>query len=188
MDLAQATLELRQDHLPVARDLLPWEHHPCPFCGLLQSMNGHHLLQCCYIPDDLSRERDAIIDEYYPTLTLEGFAKGVVTGYGAHIRPDKKKPNQQSRDRHYSTESWRRSIVLGRKIAWAARAALRSMLVDSDTDSLASTPSFDQVLQELFQEEFLPMETVSQPYHTSSGVRLIGDVTEGGLSAMACNL
>lgn len=179
LDLAQVALELRQDHLPVDRDLEPWQHHPCPFCGLERSMNGYHLLQCCEIPDELSSERDTIMSDHYQDLNLESFAKRVVTGYGAHIRPNKQK-RSQARTRHHSTECWRRSIVLGRKIAWAAKTALRSMLIESE----ATTPSFDQILQELFQEEFLPMEEAPTTDSIPPGIRINGGMTEGGLSSM----
>ena len=142
-------------------------------------MNGYHLLQCCEIPDELSSERDTIMSKYHQHLNLETFAKRVVTGYGAHIRPNKQKHNQ-ARSRHHSTESWRRSIVLGRKIAWAAKTALRSMLIESES----TTPSFDQILQELFQEEFLPMEDAPTTDSIPPGVRINGGMTEGGLSSM----
>jgi len=183
LDLAQVALELRQHHLPVARNLLPWERHPCPFCGLQESMNGYHLLQCYQVPDDLSSERGAIIADYYRGISVESFAKGVVSGYGAHIRPDKKK-SSRDRGRHSSVESWRRSVVLGRKIAWAARAALRSMLIESEETTPDTPSSFDEVLQELFREEFLPMESEPRAASTISRVRIIGDMTDGGLSSM----
>lgn len=176
MDLAQAALELRQHRLPVARDLMPRDHHPCPFCGREGSMNGHHLLQCHYIPDELNRERENIMRECYPTFSLESFALGTVSGFGAHVR--------QAGNCHYSTVSWRKSVILGRKIAWAARSALRALLVENVT----TTPSFDQVLQQLFQEDFLPLEEEAGVHVLPSEPRVVNSITEGGLSAMAYEL
>ena len=184
LDLAQTALELRQDHLPVSRDLMPWEHHPCSFCGLEGGLSGRHILQCCQIPDELSVDRADLISEFYPGLSPERFAMGVIACYGAHVRPSKKKAHQTN-NRHYSTECLRRSLTLGQKIMWAARTALKSLLIE-DADNTADSPaSFDRALYELFQEEFLPMEVQAEDPQMPSGPRLIGDVTAGGLSAMA---
>jgi hypothetical protein len=83
-----------------------------------------------------------------------------VRGFGAHVH--------QAGSCHYSTVSWRKSIILGRKIAWAARSALRAMLIENIT----TIPSFDQVLQQLFQEDFLPLEKEAGARDQPTGPRL----------------
>ena len=71
-----------------------------------------------------------------------------------------------------------RTLTTGTKNSW--QLYLRSMLIESKS----TTPSFDQILQELFQEEFLPMEDAPTTDSIPPGVRINGGMTEGGLSSM----
>ena len=94
------------------------------------------------------------------------------TGHGTSLD---QKPRHGNRDGTRPGQE-----LTGRKIAWAAKTALRSMLIESES----TTPSFDQILQELFQEEFLPMEDAPTTDSIPPGVRINGGMTEGGLSSM----
>jgi len=169
-DLAQVALELRQDRLPVTRNLQPWVYHPCPMCDEPTGMCGRHLLQCPQLPDNLKSDRSQLIEDYYPGLPGDGFARGVIECYGAHAKESCGDP---------STEFLRKSLVVGRKIARYARSKLRDVMNSQETQSNADTSDDAISDQDDDTQEYTP---------ECSRQRLIGDITPGGLSFMAMQL
>jgi len=169
-DLAQVALELRQDRLPVTRNLQPWVYHPCPMCDEPNGMCGRHLLQCPQLPDNLKSDRSQLIEDYYPGLPGDGFARGVIECYGAHAKESCGDP---------STEFLRKSLVVGRKIARYARSKLRDVMNSQETQSNADTSDDAISDQDDDTQEYTP---------ECSRQRLIGDITPGGLSFMAMQL
>jgi Reverse transcriptase (RNA-dependent DNA polymerase) len=187
-DLAQIALELRQFRLPLARNLLrSWEECQCPLCGIDSGMNGLHLLQCPSIPAPFARERADIINRFRPGISLSNFASDVVACRGSHICPKKK--------HHPGIECIRQSLLLGSKIAGAARIAIRDLLRrDSSSDSCNPRPrlmgditegGLSAMLMAMLEQD-LPSCQIGDSSSDSCNPRprLMGDITEGGLSAM----
>lgn len=167
-DLAQIALELRQDRLPVDRNLQPWTRHPCPMCDEPEGMCGRHLLQCPQLPDNLQSDRNQLIQDNYPGLRLDRFARGVIECFGAHAKEGCGDP---------STDFLRKSLVLGRKIAKYARSQLRDTV--NSRESQSNTNS-DRDANSSQSDDDTQQYT---PDHNRR--RLIGDITPGGLSYIA---
>ena len=118
----------------------------------------------------LNLDRSQLIEDNYPGLPGDGFARGVIECYGAHAKESCGDP---------STEFLRKSLVVGRKIARYARSKLRDVMNSQETQSNADTSDDAISDQDDDTQEYTP---------ECSRQRLIGDITPGGLSFMAMQL
>ena len=113
--LGQTAIELRHNRLcGVPR---PWEHQPCMYCNLPRSLNGRHLLQCPCLPANLIEDRQQLITQFQPGLSLSAFAQTTIACAGAE-RDDASCPR---------LVFLCRSLALGRKIMGHARRTARLM-------------------------------------------------------------